>query len=121
MDKKVLIGNSFPLTLVRGRTVTINEVKLDELLSEMDGAKIYSFWGHENTRKSVESYLGISLATYEERPQISLSKNNLPSLYDVEFNACWVVSPNQIDRHAVSQNFSLEEIGSWTILKLSWE
>lgn len=49
-SKHVLIGNTFPLTLVRGHRVTVEEIAPERFRAEMVGAEVCSFWGHTNSR-----------------------------------------------------------------------
>ena len=62
---EVLIGNTFPVTLVRGWRVALEEVPagaLREVLGRA-GARVYSFWGHEETRRAAEGMKAVKRAT----------------------------------------------------------
>lgn len=123
MKVKILIGNTFPLTLIRKKTVIIKEENLEKLRELLSKAEVYSFWGHENTRKAAEQFIGVSLQTKEFRPTISLNKEGFPMLYGEKFFECWIVSPNENKsyRLAISSELSNETIESWSILKLVWK
>lgn len=120
--KKFLIGNAFPLSLIRGRKVLIEEVSIDVFKSCVKGAVLVSFWGHENTLEKAEEFLGVSIKPIENRPSIRLSERNLPMIYGEEYKECWIVSPNYDDelRHEIGCELGKDVIHSWSILKLIW-
>ena len=72
-EKKVLIGNSFPFSLIRCNRLIVEQKPISELKDAVSVTEVASFWGHENTRTAAESVLGISLATHGERPAVTLS------------------------------------------------
>jgi hypothetical protein len=116
--RQILIGNSFPLSLIR-RKVTIAPATLNlEGLEE-----IYSFWGHENTIQVASDFLGIDLTPKVKRPEIKLNPNNLPELDGVIFTECWIVSPTYKVgfRPAIGEEVEESVIKSWQVLKITWE
>lgn len=119
---KVLIGNSFPLALMRRARVEIICRPLAELLAALKGAEVVSFWGHENTRAAAEAVLGVSLRTESERPALTLSDDGYPSLDGYVFKSCWVLSPNYPKGFRPSIGAEVDEasITGWQPLKVSW-
>ena len=70
---KVLVGNSFPFSLVRCARLTAERKSLAELQALLADAEVASFWGHANTRSAAEAILGASLSPRSERPALTLS------------------------------------------------
>ena len=122
-DKKLLIGNSFPFSLVRCAKLTVESVSLAELKSHFSESEIVSFWGHANTRMAAESVLGVSLQPKTERPAITLTAEGLPMLEGEVFDTCWLFSPDyeQGFRPAIGTEVGLDQIAGWHVLKLTWE
>jgi len=120
--KKILIGNTFPLPLVR-RAVRIAPYSLNDLKMELKDADVFSFWGHVDTKVIVEGMLNIKLDDKSIRKPLCLSKNNLPMLDGVEFDKCFVISPNYRNgfRPALNKTVSVDDILSWDGLCISWE
>lgn len=120
-DKGVLIGNSFPLSLIR-RAVKIETADLEAFKEMCHSTKIYSFWGHENTRAAAEVVLGVSVQPRVERPVVSLSKEGLPTLEGEIFTECYILSPDyKADfRPKIGEEVALEQIASWHLLRISW-
>lgn len=123
MDKKILIGNSFPLSLIRKNKVEIQEVPLINFKRCLKDAEIFSFWGHRNTLKVAEQILGVSLEPRTERPAIELNELCLPTLYGETFDECWVLSPNYIQgfRPSIGEEVKEEQISDWIVLKINWK
>ncbi len=121
-NASILIGNSFPLSLIR-RPVRIEPQTLSALQSATTGKEIVSFWGHTNTLKRVEQFTELDLSPAEARPVLQLQKSGLPSLVGQTFCECWIVSPDYISsfRPAVGAEIPPEKIAGWQILKLTWE
>ena len=122
-EKKLLIGNSFPFSLVRCDRLVVESVLLSALQSSLAGAEVSSFWGHENTRAAAERVLGVSLAPRTERPAVTLSPNMHPMLYGDVFDTCWLLSPDYREgfRPAIGQEVGLDQIAGWHVLKLTWK
>ena len=120
--KKVLLGNAFPMTLVRGRAVLVREIPVDELSAEAAAGEVCSFWGHENTRVAAERVLGVGLKTMTARPAIALDAQGLPSLDGTSFARCFVLSPEYRAgwRPAVGQEVGVDAVLSWHALELRW-
>ena len=120
---RILIGNSFPLTLIRGHRVVCEEIALDALREKLAGAEVVSFWGHENTRLAAEAVLGVSLAPKMPRPAITLSAEARPQLEGYTFDTCWVLSPDYRKdfRPAIGQEVPLDAMRGWHVLKLTWQ
>lgn len=122
-EKKLLIGNSFPFSLIRNDRVVVESRSLDDLRGEVSAATPVSFWGHSNTRSAAEAVLGVSLQTETERPALSLSEDKLPMLYGETFDTCWLLSPDYPGgfRPAIGQEVGPEMISGWHVLKLTWK
>ena len=119
MSKKVLVGNAFPLSLVR-RAVRITPQQSDAFPRD---AKVFSFWGHSNTLPHVNAFLGLDLTPASERVALSLNGDLLPQLLGEVFRECWIISPNYTEnfRPRIGEEISAEKISSWTLLKVVWE
>lgn len=122
MDKaKILIGNSFPLSLIR-RKVVITPCTLDELQKKLENTRIVSFWGHCNTLNVINQLLGKDLTPETERPVLTLSPDNNPVLDGTEFSECWILSPDYQKnfRPAIGEEVTVNDIISWQCLKISF-
>ena len=116
---KILIGNSFPLSLVR-RNVLIRPCQIEDLLKLLPGREIVSFWGHRNTLPAVSRRLGFDLTPAVERPALTLSPEKLP-VFDGEcYRECWILSPDYRPgfRPAIGEEVPLGEILGWQCLHL---
>ena len=120
-SKPVLIGNSFPLPLIR-RAVTIRPWPLRRLKTLLASRPVVSFWGHENTRSAGESILGVSLAPAAERPALALSPDRLPALDGASFSSCYVLSPDYRPgfRPAPGVEVPPRQISGWSLLRIDW-
>lgn len=123
MEQKILIGNSFPLTLIRNHIIQIAEVSLEDFLQNANGCTVVSFWGHANSLLDAETYLGIKLKTMVERPVVKLSDGGYPMLDGHIFKCCYVLSPDYIQpyRPAIGTEVSTSQIKGWHLLRLSWQ
>lgn len=122
MEKVLLIGNAFPLTLVR-RPVQITLATINELHDELKNARICSFWGHSNTMLAASNAIGFSLEPETLRPVLELDANDFPCLNGISFECCWVVSPDYSEnfRPDTGAEVPLAMIKDWQILKITWE
>lgn len=118
----ILVGNSFPLPLIR-RTVHITMVPREELLQIIQERPIASFWGHANTLAAASDWLGRDLTPATERPALALSPNRLPMLDGHEYRECYVLSPDYRPgfRPALGVEVPSTEILGWQLLRLYWE
>jgi hypothetical protein len=119
----ILIGNSFPMSLVR-RAISVETVPLAALRAALhSGAVVHSYWGHENTRHAAELVLDADLCPHTERPVVSLDAAGLPNLDGCSFRACYVLSPDYATsfRPAIGQEVAAEKICGWKVLKLEWK
>ena len=121
MAKEILIGNTFPLSLVR-RKVVIEPIDLEDLKKLLQQSDFCSFWGHTNTLAAVNQLLGVDLTPLVERPVLTLSENNNPEFNGIEFSECWVLSPDYKGdfRPAIGTEVSPEKISSWQCLKIEF-
>ena len=119
---KILIGNTFPLTLAR-RKFTVEPASMEALRKAVDGKEVLSFWGHANTLAAASAVSGVDLTPKVERPVLSLSPDKLPMLDNQEFKECWIVSPDYRDnfRPAINVEIPGEMISGWQVLKLTWD
>jgi len=120
---RLLIGNSFPFSLVRCARLVVESAPLAALKEALAGAEVASFWGHENTRAAAEGVLGVSLRPRTERPAVTLSSGNRPMLDGDEFDTCWLLSPDYPEgfRPAIGAEVTPEQIAGWHVLKLTWQ
>ena len=118
----LLVGNSFPLSLVR-RAVLIRPSSQLEFQAACVGRRIVSFWGHSNTLAVASVFAGFDLTPACVRPVLSLSAEGFPCFAGEEFRECWVLSPDyKVNfRPAAGEEVPADKIGSWKILRLVWD
>ena len=121
--KKVLVGNSFPFSLVRCEKLTVEPRSVEELRTVLAESGAASFWGHENTRAAAEAELGVSLRPRMERPAVTLSADGHPVLDGETFDTCWLLSPDYPEgfRPTIGVEVGPEQIAGWHVLKLTWQ
>ena len=119
MNNEILIGNSFPFSLIR-RKAQIEPCSLKDLQEMIRSRSIISFWGHRNTLDAVNRCLGADLTPEVERPALSLSGTALPMYNGKVFNECWIVSPDYRPgfRPAVGGEVSPDQILGWQCLHI---
>ena len=123
MTGKILIGNSFSLTLIRRSEVRIVECSLGELQAAVRaGAEVYSFWGHANTLAAAERVVGFSLRPKTERPALVCAADGRPMFDGEIFDVCWVLSPDYVSGHRppIGTEVDDSKIVGWKLLKLTW-
>jgi hypothetical protein len=132
---KILIGNTFPITLIRRPAKIIvdgyfandstGKVKKDPKIRF--GIKDYvyesrdeiaSFWGHSNTVKAASDFLGVDLTPKTERPVLKLSANSLIEFDGVEYSEVIICSPDYVEnfRPAVGEEVGPDKIKGWQLL-----
>ena len=74
-EDEILVGNSFPFSLIRGHKVVCEEIPMSEL-REAAKRGIVSFWGHENTIVDAENCIGAKLKPARSRPCIKLDEES---------------------------------------------
>lgn len=118
----IVVGNTFPMTLIRGHRVTVEELPISRLRELAMGRKIRSFWGHTNSLAAAEAVAGISLAPRTERPTVTLDEDRLPTLDGEGFAVCYVLSPDYAEavRPAIGAEYATREIAGWHLLRLTW-
>jgi len=118
----VLVGNSFPLSLVR-RPVAIRPRPMEELRALLAERGAASFWGHASTLARVSAALGCDLTPDTSRPALRLNDSLLPELDGVAYDQCWVVSADFIPgyRPAVGEEVPPEKITGWQVLCVDWQ
>lgn len=117
----LLLGNSFPLSLIR-RAVSIQPRPLVDLLAAMQGRAVFSFWGHANTLSAVCRLLGRDVAPLCVRPVLTLDRHDLPCLAGRSFAECWVLSPEYAEtfRPELGQEVAESAIVAWRVLHICW-
>ncbi len=118
----LLIGNSFPLSLIRSRVV-IEPSSFEELKAALRGKVIHSFWGHPNSLAKASELAGVSLEPSIERPELKCdSVRGLPSLKGAVFGECWVLSFRLGYRPAAGAAIPADQIKDedWYVLRLIW-
>ena len=122
MNDVVLIGNSFPLSLIR-RPVKMEPCSIIELQKILQDSTVVSFWGHGNTLATVNSVLGYDLTPSENRPVLTLSPSRKVQYKGMEFSECWILSPDYCEdfRPAVGEEVPPEKIKSWQCLKITFD
>lgn len=121
MTADLLVGNTFPLTLMR-RQLMVEPVPLVVFREEAEEKRIVSFWGHANTLHAASEAVGFDLSPAEERPVLELSPEGFPMLGGKAFRECWVISPDcrQNFRLFVNRALEPEDISGWQCLRISW-
>jgi hypothetical protein len=120
-SKTLLIGNTFPMSLIR-RRVEIEPVSMTTLGRALEGKCVASFWGHVNTLAAASAHVGVDLTPRAERPSLHLNNEDLPSLDGKVFDECWVLSPNYTPgfRPAIGEEVAPIKISAWQVLRISW-
>ncbi len=121
MPQAVLVGNTFPPALIRRRAV-FEPAPLGESRRALGKARVVSFWGHASTVRAASALAEVDLTPTHERPALSLSPENLPSLAGEIFQECWVLSPNYVPgyRPAIGEEVPAEKITGWQVLRISF-
>lgn len=120
----ILIGNAFPLALVRRKVEIIPHSigYLKKVLNKED-VRIYSFWGHDNTLNEASNILGVDLSPIFERPAVELNEFLYPKLLCKVFKECWILSPDFVPglRPAIGEEVPNNKIIGWHALKIKWK
>lgn len=120
--KRILTGNSFPLSLIR-RKVSIEPETLQHFQETLAQSCWESYWGHKNTLAAVKQFCGTDLTPKVERPALELDSNGYPCLYGQTYKECWVISPDYEPgfRPALNIEVDADQIRSWQVLLIHWE
>lgn len=115
----VLLGNTFPLTLVR-RPVRIEPRTVEELRKEVSARGVASFWGHTNTLEAARKFLGFDSTPATARPALTLNSALLPCLDGQSFDEVWLLSPDYAPgfRPQIGQEVPADAIIGWQVLCL---
>ena len=119
---KVLIGNSWPMTLFR-RQALVSPITLNALRNRIKTAEVFSFWGHENTVAAVSAMLDRDLTPREPRPTIILNDKRYPTLYGVEFRVVYIVTPKIFDeskRLHAGESLNAFDIAYWKAVQITF-
>ncbi|WP_395718808.1 hypothetical protein [Prosthecobacter sp.] len=119
MNTPVLLGNSYPLSLVR-RRVVIEPRPLEELRTEIAARGLISFWGHANTLTVARHILGYDPTPPYNRPALTLDAECLPSLSGQSFDQVWLLSPDYRAgfRPEIGKEVGSEDILGWQVLSV---
>ena len=117
----ILIGNSFPVSLIRTKVV-FEPQPLDALRAAMVGKQICSYWGHPNTLTAANRVVDADLTPATERPALQITPHGTPHLDGHVFDECWVLSPDYAShvRPQVGEELDASKISGWRVLKLTW-
>lgn len=117
----LLLGNSFPLSLVRRRGV-IDPRPLGELRALIVERGLVSFWGHENTLVAAGEVLGCDLTPRTTRPVIELDARCYPQFEGVTYREVWLLSPDFRPgfRPRIAEEVPAMEILAWQALHLTF-
>lgn len=119
---KSLIGNTFPMSLVR-RQVRITPCELDFFKEFVGNGPVCSFWGHRNTLRAANAFTGLDLTPKTERPAVVLDRDGFPTLDGEWFGQAFIISPDYKPgfRPRIGEEVKPEEITGWQILHVQWE
>ena len=119
--RPILLGNTFPLGLVR-RPVLIQPSTLSDLRQTVQEHGFVSFWGHNNTAQIASELVGFNVRSHLDRPALTLNHDRHPVLEHHTFTECWVISPDYKSgwRPSPGAEIPPEQIVGWQILRLTW-
>ena len=118
-SNKILLGNSFPMGLVR-RPARLTPMGREDLSALLEGKEIASFWGHQNTVALVSDYLGREIPC--RRVALSLSGDLLPSVDGEAFQEVLLLTPEYREgfRPQIGVEPTPEDIRAWGVLRVSF-
>lgn len=121
-SRHILVGNSFPLSLV-ARRVVIEPVSVRDLQAGARDRRVHSFWGHSNTLAPAQQAMGIAFVPESDRPVLGLDEQGYPSLDGTTFHECWIVSPVYVEsfRPRIGDEVPPEMIRDWQVLRMRWQ
>lgn len=119
----ILVGNSFPLSLVR-RPVRIKprtQAEWRQTLVQATG--VQSYWGHSNTLALASAWAGVDLTPARQRPALTVDSDGYPCLGGQAFTSCWAISPDYAVgfRPKEGEIVTAEKIIGWQALEIVWE
>lgn len=120
ISNKILLGNSFPLGLVR-RPAHLTPLRKEDLLTLLEGKEIVSFWGHQNTVSLVNAYLGREIPC--RRVALGLSRDLLPSIDGETFPRVVILTPRYREgfRPQIGVEPTPGDLDGWESLLLSFD
>lgn len=121
-DDAFMIGNAFPLTLIRHR-VMIEPVHLEEVRRALQHRPWISFWGHENTLLIAKELLKTDITPQGTRPAITLQEDGIPQLGGRRYRQCYILSADYEPgyRPAIGEEVGTEHILGWQALRIDWD
>lgn len=119
--EKILIGNGFPMNLIR-QEVKITPMDICEFRKLLKISEPVSFWGHENSLQNASDFIGIDLTPAEERPVVHLDEEGYPVYNGCEFRKCYILSADFVSnfRPAIGEEVPMEKIKCWEVLCIEW-
>ena len=117
-----LIGNAFPMTLVR-REMAVAPMDIRDFREYLTDVELVSFWGHENTLDAASEFVGRDLTPNGKRPVVTLNADGFPTLHGREFREVFIISPNydRAVRPGLEKEVSLAGIVDWTVLAMRFK
>jgi hypothetical protein len=117
----ILIGNSFPVSLIRTKVV-FEPQPLTALQAALAGKRICSYWGHPNTLAAANRVVGADLTPAHHRPSLKVTANGLPRMGQLQFDECWILAPACAipNRPGIGEELDIDAIKEWRVLKLTW-
>ena len=118
-SNKILLGNSFPMGLVK-RPARLTPLGKEDLLALLKGREVVSFWGHQNTVSLVSDYLGREIPC--RRVALGLSRDLYPSVDRETFQEVLLLTPEYRDgfRPQIGVEPTPEDIRAWGVLRVSF-
>ena len=119
--EKILIGNGFPMNLIR-LEVNISPMDVCDFRKLLKISDPVSFWGHDNTLQNASDFIGIDLTPPVKRPVVTLNDSGYLVFNNCEFRKCFILSADYVAnfRPAIGEEVSLENIKGWQVLKIEW-
>lgn len=119
-SKKILLGNSFPMGLVK-RPARLTPLRKEDLLALLKDKEIVSYWGHQNTVSLASAYLGREIPC--RRVALGLSRDLFPSIDGETFQEVILLTPEYRSgfRPQIGVEPTPEDIREWGVLRISFE
>ena len=119
----LLIGNSFPLALIK-IPVRIFPLSLQLVRQMLRNAKsVTSYWGHDNTLRSISELLEEDLTPHTPRPSLLIDPFGCPVMGGKAFSHCIVASPvfpTGIRPNSNDQSKILKDLTGWNFRLIDW-
>jgi hypothetical protein len=121
-NSAVLLGNGFPLSLVR-RRVVLGSAQPGALRTALHARGWKSFWGHANTLAAAGDWPGVDVTPESERPALTVDASGLPMLGGRSYGAVWLLSPEYPEgsRPRIGEEVLPAQISGWRVLRMEFE